>query len=354
MFPQDTHEHRRLPCKLVVSYRQGYGSNPRSRSCPVPAEALRWLDAWLAGPTARAASPVDARRDAALPAPQHAQQGAVAGAGAVPAPAPVGAIVAAALAQLRTVTAPHGWQLTRLALALAYDSGSSGLSTASLPGQQGIAAFVQKGRDGNNQPKPVNQSRPDGSSQPSAEPAAPREGGFAAAGSGSIPQADDQAAPPLAQTSAPTAQHSTARLPERQLAAAVPPRAGPEQRRVLGGAASSARPPSYRNAEALALERMFRTADAGTSGSGQPAKGVDSSAGCAAVAWSGLPPGLPPEERASLELALKLQAEEAAAAAASGEARKRAAGKPPAASKVPKQQRRGSGPLDAFLQRAKS
>ena len=104
-----------------------------------------------------------------------------------------------------------------------------------------------------------------------------------------------------------------------------------------------ARPASYRNAEALAIQQLF-----GSSGSdaGPVAGGPQ------------VPADLPPEERASLELALKLQQEEAQAAAAQAAARKRGAaaagdGGARGGGKA-KQQRRGSGPLDAFFKRGGS
>ena len=99
-----------------------------------------------------------------------------------------------------------------------------------------------------------------------------------------------------------------------------------------------ARPATYRNAEALAIQQMF---------AGGAVGGYSS---------SGLPPVPPaelaPDEQASLELALKLQQEEAAAAAAEVAARKRErpAAQAHAAPGIGRRQKQpSSGPLDAFF-----
>ncbi|KAL4422612.1 hypothetical protein ABPG75_008809 [Micractinium tetrahymenae] len=357
---QDTCEHRRLPCKLIVSYRQGYGSNPRSKSCPVPAEVLRWLQAMpAAGATPeQGPKPEVAQQEGATPAQQvSAKPPPAAAAGSGQQQAPAGAVVAAALAQLRPVVAPGGWQLTRLAMSLAYDSGGSAQPAGPPPGQLGIAAFVQKGQAREGGPASS------GGELAAAAAAAVQRGGGATAGCDG--RAEQQAAQPCAQPSAPPShqqqqqQHPQKQQQQqrRQQQPAVAPHRPAQQQRAAAQAAPPTRPPSYRNAEALALQQMFGGSATSNAASGQPAIGSSSGGGgCPAPAESSLSAGLSPEEQASLELALKLQAEEAAAAAAAPQAaRKRGpAGKLAAGGKAAKHQRRGSGPLDAFLRRASS
>lgn len=345
----------------MVSYRQGYGSNPRSKSCPVPAAVLRWLEAGLATPADRGPSPTEGRPGSPQPALPHAEQAAAGCTGPEPEQVPAQAVVAAALALLRPVVAPRGWQLTRLAVALAYDGSGSAPAGAPAAGQLGIAAFVQKGRAGGSGPELTS------SPQPAASLVALQKGEGAAADDGSSCQTREQAAQPLPQPFAPTAEHRQQRPvqkqqqqqqePERLPPGVEPLRPEPQLQRAESRAAPFARPPSYRNAEALALQKMFCAANVVSAVSGQPAmRRADGTAGRSAAGEGGLPPGLSPEEQASLELALKLQAEEAAAAAAlpamAATGKRGPTSKP--GGKVAKQQRRGSGPLDAFLRRANS
>lgn len=311
MNEQDTREYGRLPAKLVVSYRQGYGSNPRSKSGAVPAEALTWLQPAQGQPQLAAGI-----EGAGELQPLQVQAAAAGQTGAGPAEA---AVVAAALALLRPVVAASGWQLTRLAVAFAYpDSSSNGNGqqhAAQLPGQQKLGAFVQRGQ---------------GSQQASAEGAAPIER-----------LSTKLLAPPLPSAQKQQQQQQTQ---QQQLPAQQPPVQQMQQQ-------PAARPATYRNAEALALQRLF-----GSSG-GSTHTGTDA---VPAVLPAELPDELPDEERASLELALRLQQEEAQAAAAQAAARKRGAaaavgggtaGAGSGTGGKPKQQRQGSGPLDAFFRR---
>ena len=297
---QDTREHGRLPAKLVVSYRQGYGSNPRSKSGAAPAEALSWLQAARGQPQLAAGI-----EGAGEPQPLQGQAEAAAQAGAGPAEA---AVVAAALALLRPAVAAGSWQLTRLAVAFAYpDSSSNGNGqpqAAQLAGQQKLGAFVQRGQ---------------GSQQASAAGPAPTER-----------LAREEPAPPLV-----PAQQQQQQQQQQQAMQQLQP-------------VPVSRPATYRNAEALALQRLF-----GSSG------GSTHTGGGAVPAVPAEPAELSAEERASLELALRLQQEEAQAAAAQAAARKRGAaaagggtaGAGGGSGGKPKQQRRGNGPLDAFFKR---
>jgi hypothetical protein len=141
--------------------------------------------------------------------------------------------------------------------------------------------------------------------------------------------------PAAAQQSGPSPhQHSVGNLPAQPV---QPPRQQQQQAADLPGR-QPARPASYRNAEALAIQQMFAGGRSGGSSS------------------SGLPSvpsaELAPEEQASLELALKLQQEEATAAAVEAAARKRVgpAGQAHAAPGIGRRQKQqGSGPLDAFF-----
>lgn len=106
----------------------------------------------------------------------------------------------------------------------------------------------------------------------------------------------------------------------------------------------ASKPATYRNAEALAIQELFFYGGSSSAAGGMPSRalaGLGSSAPRGPAAAD-----LPPEERASLELALQLQQEEVQAAAA---ARKRDV--PPAggAGRQHKQRRGGRGPLDAFF-----
>lgn len=129
-------------------------------------------------------------------------------------------------------------------------------------------------------------------------------------------------------------QHSAGSLP----AQLIQPARQHQQQAAELPVRQPARPATYRNAEALAIQQMF---------AGGAVGGYSS---------SGLPPVPPaelaPEEQASLELALKLQQEEAAAAAAEVAARKRErpAAQAHAAPGIDRRQKQqSSGPLDAFF-----
>lgn len=262
----------------MVSFRQGYGSNPRSKSAGVPPAALRWLQA------AQQQAPVQQQQQ-----PEGAE-------------GPADAVVSAALGMLRPAVAASGWQLTRLAVSFSYEEGGGGAQQA--PGQLALTACAQWG----------------GTSKQAAAAAsaeAPTEPAAAQAGAATAPAACQPAPATCAQQDS---------MPPQQ----QPPKPPAQPQRP------AAKPASYRNAEALAMLQLF-----GGSGSGAPA---------------GLAPAdadLAPEERASLELALRLQQEEAQAAAEPAAAGgKRSAAGGAGGGKPPKQQRRGSGPMDAFLKRS--
>ena len=291
---KDAREHCRLPSKLVVSYRQSYGSNPRSKSAAVPPDVLCWLQAVQPG------------GQPALLAEQQGQAAAAQDA------APAASVVAAALVLLRPAVAPSGWQLTRLAVALCYDAaGDSSVSA----GQTSLAAFVR---------------RRSGSGELEAE--GPPE----ACAAEQQQQEQQQEQPPV--VAEPQLSPQRPRQAPAQPPAARPPPAARQPSQQSAAAQRAAMPATYRNAEALAITELFGR----STGSGLPA------------AQQPLPAELSSEERASLELALQLQQEEAAAAVA---ARKRAADAPPAGNgrHRPKQQpRRGCGPLDAFVTRGRT
>lgn len=272
-------EHRRLPAKLVVGYRQGCGSNPRSKSGAVPGEVQGWLAQQLA---------------AGQPHAEQQLQRLGRQVEAAEAAAPAGAVVAESLALLRPAVAASGWQLTRLAVGLAYDVGAE--QQAALPtGQRSLAGFVQR------------------QASKQLEAAAADDDDDAVAAGHQAPQVEPQQAHHHQHQQQEPQQHHVPQQPSK------PP-------------AAAARPVSYRNAEAVALQRLF----AGCSAS---ASQLDASLA-----------GMSPEDRASLELALRLQQEEAGQAGAAGHAtalRKRG---PPAA-RAPLRGKLQRGPLDAFVRR---
>lgn len=413
----DAVEQHRLPHRLGVMFRQGYDAKPRSRSAAVPSEVLSWLRATLDAkpllhqqqqpqqhqqqqhqqqlhhqqqppPQQQQLHQHQQQHHQLLPPQQQQHQQQVEESHASAAPGK--ALVAAALALLRPEVAPSGWQLTRLALSLSYESvipGSGGRQPLALTdGQLGIAAFV-RAREGHRQSHKVTgqlagqQGRATGVAQDRSASAEQRSPLDAASELGSglsyraapvcgqqsdaaqehhqpLPQqqpSQQQQQPLLQQQQQPQQQQQSPLQQQQPQQQQSPPpqQQPPKQQQQAQQRARQVRAATYRSAEALAIQQMFG-GGGGTMLAGNRAGGAgDEPISAAAVAAAG-PPAQhsSKEEQASWELALRLQAEEVRAAAA---AKKRVAPDGSTQGRQQKQKQKQKqkgglrGPLDSFF-----
>ncbi|KAL4854768.1 DNA polymerase iota [Chlorella vulgaris] len=410
----DAVEQRRLPHRLGLMFRQGYDAKPRSRSAAVPSEVLSWLRATLDAkpllhqqqqpqqqqlqhqqqnqqqqhqqqlhqqqpPQQQQQLHRHQQQHHQLLPPQHQQhQQQVEESHASAAPGK--ALVAAALALLRPEVAPSGWQLTRLALSLSYESvipGSGGRQPLALTdGQLGIAAFV-RAREGHRQSHKATgqlagqQGRAAGTAQGRSASAEQRSSldaatelapalGRAAPACGQQADAahEEHQQPPLPQHQ-PQQQQQQPPLQQQQpqqQQSPPPQQQPPKQQQQTQQRARQVRAATYRSAEALAIQQLFGGGGGTSMVENRPGGGVgDEPISAAAVATAG--PSAQhssKEEQASWELALRLQAEEVRAAAA---AKKRVApdggtqGRQQNQKQKQKQKQKGGlrGPLDSFF-----
>ncbi|GAB4815205.1 hypothetical protein N2152v2_002251, partial [Parachlorella kessleri] len=404
---EDYGETGRLPAKLCLAYRVGYAS-PRSKSCAVPATLCSWLRG--AGATAGGSNLGDTGPGAAARRQQPEQGGAGEAPNAarssdgswppsleaclidsylalLPIPAAAAATAACATGAFSSKV-EEGISRVALGVAFADSAGGTGVSNKALAPpawQPSIAGFLTA-----KDPSP-SQSLEGGTAghrpNPSAEDPivagaveqqqAP--GQLVLCTGGSSPQAPKPSTSGQQQRQeGPEHQpHQQQHQQEQQQR----PRQG-HQPAVHAAAAAcaedSVRRPSYRNAEALALQAMFGRGLQSTSSSleeaaaGAPIGGRKNS-GSTIAADVDVGSGLSKEERESYALALRLQMQEAKAAGSGRGSSSSSLGAVPAhqvtAKRGPaqKQQGRGTaaggsgkrgraalgGPMDAFLRRNK-
>jgi hypothetical protein len=310
----DAAEHARLPAKLTLSWRQGYGSNPRSSSMRAPEILLAWLRDGMA-----AAGVGGGRRDGLEEA--------------------VGACVEGSMGLLDAAVGSHQWEITRLVVGVAFEGGSSTISPGSGMGraagfqqQRGITSFLAtaKSSDG--------ALIEDASTAPQRHAVTATAVGEAAAGigmAGGVETAVDDGAAPAATAFSPAEGFPGSNA---------------------GGSRGLSVQPSYRNSEALALRKMFGAA--GEKGDMAAAQGFSLLPGREG-GGSSVAPALSPDDEASLQLALRLQREEVERAA--GTARpgvsldstmRRGRRGHGSGAKAQRGGKPGVGPLDAFLKRS--
>jgi hypothetical protein len=143
---EDCREHQRLPHRLVLTWRQGYGA-PRSRSGPVPPQVLLQLKAHVAEAQAQAQqggrAEVGGQGQQALGQQQQGEAGPEQpdGACALSAAPAAQALLEGCCALFRAAMGSSGGgalQITRLAVTAAFEDAEQGSSD----GQQRISAFL--------------------------------------------------------------------------------------------------------------------------------------------------------------------------------------------------------------------